>query len=306
MTKASHPRKKDRARKLNEGYICDAPMVVMMWYASFTVDVDRDVNLPQWGRASGISRERAGSSSPRFDSCARGLEIIVDLLDEMGIRGTFFLEARAAQVMARSLDLADLLKQHEIASHGFEHEDLTGEKTGIPISKDDVYFILERSRDELENLLGRRPMGFRAPYLQAGEDILDSVAETGFSYDSSITGSVGEGVMAPWRLPNSLIEVPLTVGIDDDGRKIYSYLWAMHEGRRPPEDYLGLMRQNRSGLTVLATHSWHLVETFSEGLLDRERENAARQNLRAVLEGAMDMGVHFIGIEEYLARFFEG
>ena len=271
-----------------------------MTFIAFTVDVDRDVNMPLQGKVGGVSRPIEGNDSPRYSSSARGLEIVVDLLDEMGIKGTFFLEARTASEISREMPLKDLLENHEIACHGFEHEDLTGKDTGIPLARDDIYYILENANTALEELTGRRPKGFRAPYLNIGEDVLDVVQEVGFEYDSSLTVDLSDRPVSPWRLSNELVEVPLTVDRDVKGKRIYSYLWAMHEGKRVPDDYLRMMERSGGGLLVLATHSWHLVETFSRGRLDTQREKAAIESVRSILEGALDMGLEFLSIEDFL------
>lgn len=276
-----------------------------MMYAAFTVDVDRDVNLPAKGRKEGVSKGPHGNNSPRFASSAYGLELLIELLEEVGIRGTFFIEMRTALEISRSMDINALLGNHEIASHGVEHEDLTGEKTGVTLSRYDLDSILERSFSELKDFTGKEPLGFRAPYLHINEEVLDSVKRAGFIYDSSLIVSIAEEVK-PLYLPNGLVEVPLVTGRDGSGKKIYSYLWAMHEGKRSPDDYLRMMEKMRSGLFVLATHSWHIVETFNRGRLRDEDIKSAIEEVRLILEGAMDMGVNFITIEDYIKRFLPG
>lgn len=276
---------------------------VSMNKVAFTVDVDRDVNLPMPGRIDASSMVAEGPAQPRFHSSARGLNLLVELLDDLGIRGTFFLEARTAIEISKEIDLGELLEDHEIGSHGFDHEDLTGEKTGLPVSRDDVYFILERSMETLTELTGRKPSGFRAPYLNVSDDILGSISDAGFEYDSSLTKDDADLAPAPWRLPNGLLEVPLTRSHDDRGKRIYSYLWAMHEGKRDPEDYLKLMRRSESGLLVMGTHSWHLVETFSGGRMDEAGIGRGLERLRTVLEGGMDSGVEFIAIDEFIEKY---
>ena len=96
--------------------------------AAFTVDVDRDVNEPRVGRWRRCSRS---CPMPRFTSTARAWGVLVDLLNELDIRGTFFLEGETVERWSeeRSL-LGILLDGHEIAAHGYAHEDLTGESTG--------------------------------------------------------------------------------------------------------------------------------------------------------------------------------
>jgi peptidoglycan/xylan/chitin deacetylase (PgdA/CDA1 family) len=273
-----------------------------MTYVAFTVDVDRDANMPSHGKVGGVSRPIGGDHTPRFSSSARGLEILVDLLDEIGLRGTFFLEARTASEISKEISIKDLLAKHEIACHGFEHEDLTGKDTGIPLSKDDIYFIMENANDTLEQVTGRKPIGFRAPYLNVGEDVLDVVHEVGFEYDSSLTGDLSDHPVSPWLLPNELVEVPLAIGKDVHGKRIYSYLWAMHEEKRVPGDYIRLMERAGGGFLVLATHSWHLVETFLRGKLDPDQVKRGLGSVRSVIEGALDLELEFLSIEDFLVR----
>jgi len=274
-----------------------------MSLAAFTVDVDRDVNIPSPGMVHAASNPAAEISSPRFTSSREGLEIMVGLLDDLGIRGTFFMEARTAMEVSRDTDLTSLLRNHEVGCHGFDHEDLTGEDTGIPIPKDDVFFILEKARESLEETVGRCPKGFRAPYLHVADDILDAVQEIGFSYDSSLTRDISDCPTSPWRLSNGLLEVPLAIDRDADGGRMYSYLWAMHEGQREPDDYLRMMGRCQSGFLVLATHSWHLVETYSKGKLEEEEIERNVDCLRSVLEGGIETGVEFLSIEDFITRY---
>jgi peptidoglycan/xylan/chitin deacetylase (PgdA/CDA1 family) len=273
-----------------------------MTHASFTVDVDRDANMPSRGKLEGISRPIGGDHTPRFSSSGRGLELIVDLLDEMGVRGTFFLEARTASEISKEMPIRDLLAKHEIACHGFEHEDFTGKDTGMSLSRDDIYFILENSNAMLEELTGRKPTGFRAPYLNVGEDVLDMVKEIGFEYDSSLTRDLSDRPVSPWFLPNELMEVPLAIDKDVHGKRIYSYLWAMHEEKRVPGDYIRMMERAGGGFLVLATHSWHLVETFLRGKLDPDQVKRGLGSVRSVIEGALDLELEFLSIEDFLVR----
>lgn len=275
---------------------------ISMSYAVFTVDVDRDANAPHPGRIGAISRSRDEDVSPRFESMVRGTRLLVELLEERGLKGTFFMEAEAARALSERTDIRGLLEGHEIACHGFQHEDLTGEDTGVPLSKDDVFFILEDASAIVEELFGHRPSGFRAPYLHVDADVLDAALEAGFKYDSSLTKDLSDGPVRPWLMPSGLVEVPLTTDKDSMGRRIHSYLWAMHEGKRAPQDYLRVMERSEGGVLVLATHSWHLVETISSGPLDEEGVKRGLDHLSAILDGATEMGMEFLTIEEILDR----
>jgi peptidoglycan/xylan/chitin deacetylase (PgdA/CDA1 family) len=159
---------------------------------------------------------------------------------------------------------------------------------------------MEGARGVLVDTTGQDASGFRAPYLQVNDDILSAIDEVGFSYDSSMTVDVTKGAAKPWRLSSGLLEVPLAKGADSEGRSIHSYLWAMHEGKRQPEDYLGMMRGREETFLVLATHSWHLVETFSDGMLNDNEIEQGLDQLGSILEGAREAGVEFVTIEEFI------
>lgn len=269
--------------------------------AAFTVDVDRDVNQPEVGRREAVCRPCEGSSTPRFASSARGLEMLVGLLDELGVRGTFFLEAETAQRIAERADLRGLLAGHEVASHGWSHEDLTGASTQVTMGEEEVGGIIDRAGAAIEELTGRPPRGFRAPYQHIGPTALRLLAGRGYWYDSSVTRNILSRRLLPYRQPEGLTEFPLARGTDERGRPIHSYLWPMHEGKRRPADYLRLLDQYDEGVMVLATHSWHVVETY-RGVLDPLEARAQLEQVRAVVEGALDRGIGFNTLEGHLRR----
>ena len=60
----------------------------------FTVDLDRDVNEPIFGSVCAGSKDRGDGNSPRFVSAGKGTERLVDLFDDLGVKATFFAEAR--------------------------------------------------------------------------------------------------------------------------------------------------------------------------------------------------------------------
>lgn len=267
--------------------------------AAFTVDVDRDVNLAEKGRYEAVSyAPPGGDRSPRFSSSAKGLALAVEVLDELGIRGTFFLEADTLRAIARATDVRSLLGGHEVASHAVCHEDLTGEGTGICLTGPQVAEVIAEAAHIVGDICGRRPLGFRAPYQHIDRPVLDILAAQGFAYDSSLTSPILDGRICPWRLQNRLIEMPIASSKDAKGKKIVSYLWPMHEGRRGPSDYLQMAAQVREGALVLATHSWHLVETYGRGPMGSSAIESGLRDLREVLEGIQDAGLRFSTLDE--------
>jgi peptidoglycan/xylan/chitin deacetylase (PgdA/CDA1 family) len=272
-----------------------------MRYAAFTVDVDRDANLAERGRYEAGSRAMSGTeTAPRFASSGKGLRLLSELLEELDIRATFFLEGDAIRDFTRHNDVRSLLQKHEVACHGVCHEDLTGESTGICLSGEQVGDIAKESRSIVQDIVGRDPVGFRAPYQHINSAGIGALAKVGFSYDSSKTENIIDGKIGPSKLDNGMFEVPLACGKDSRGKKIVSYLWPMHEGKRAAGDYLDLASSFRSGYLVLATHSWHLAETFERGVLDPKQSASEIEKTRTVLTGMLDQGIRFRTIEDYL------
>jgi polysaccharide deacetylase family protein (PEP-CTERM system associated) len=116
------------------------------------------------------------------DRVVHSTDIVLRLLRETGVRATFFTMGYVAdhhpELIARIAD-----EGHEVECHGYYHQfvyHLTPEQF-----RDDVC----RTRDAIEAITGRRPVGYRAPYFSITREswwALDVLAELGFRYDSSI------------------------------------------------------------------------------------------------------------------------
>lgn len=251
----------------------------------FTVDLDRDVNEPVMGSVCAASKDRGQGNSPRFSSSGKGAERLVELFDDIGMKATFFAEART---LHRS-GAFNFIKGHEVALHGMDHEDFSGEKTGIHMDEGDMRETIERSISLIRDCVGCQPKGFRAPYMNADDTLMSFLPEYGIRYDSSYYAYVTPE-MLPYRLENRMVEIPVTKGNDRDGKQITSYLWPMHEGEREAQDFIDLARQVKSGTFVLATHSWHICETYSGGLLDDAAVERNLSDIRTIIETLMDDG----------------
>lgn len=243
----------------------------------FTVDADRDANIPIPGNVAAGSIDRGSGTGPRYSSSERGMAILADLLDDIGVRGTFFLEGRTAEMTECSV-----LAGHCIGLHGYDHEDLTGAETGVV---PDVGVVLRRGFEAVSDRV-MCPTCFRAPYMAVNEGILEVVRGLGITADSSLYTPVG-GSTAPYDI-GGMTEYPVPKRKDPSGKTIAAYLWPMHEGRRVPSDYIH-MAEGLSHM-VLATHTWHMVETRDRGAMGDSwvRDNTDR--VRQVIEGILDLG----------------
>ena len=138
--------------------------------AFFTMDVesfyDASFLLPL-----NIERKREYSSEET-------IKPYVDLLDEFGIKGTFF-------VLESSLDNAEpYLKYaiehgHRIGLHGKTHQNV------LSMSEDDFREQIKSAKEAIETRLGVPCEGYRAPNFGITDKKFDIIRELGFKYDSS-------------------------------------------------------------------------------------------------------------------------
>ncbi|MEZ4521694.1 MAG: polysaccharide deacetylase family protein [Thermomicrobiales bacterium] len=120
-----------------------------------------------WGRYS-YGRYGTQTGTPR----------ILDLLDRLQIRSTFFVPGWDVE---RDPDLVREIRDrgHEIAGHGFLHEDFS------MLSPDQQDQVLARSEEAFDKVLGIRPAGWRAPHGLMTSETRAILAARAYRYDSS-------------------------------------------------------------------------------------------------------------------------
>jgi peptidoglycan/xylan/chitin deacetylase (PgdA/CDA1 family) len=261
----------------------------------FTVDLDRDVNYNIPGNVPAGSLDRGYGPAPRFGSTQKGLDILIELLDDLGMKATFFAEGRTLE----SIDHSGL-SGHEVGIHGYDHEDLVA--CASEYGTDWVRDILQKASEVVTDAVGNKPRCFRAPYMKTDDRIMGLLPDIGIEYDSSLYSDLRRD-MPPFRLGNGLYEVPVPEGTDLNGKKISAYTWPMHEGKRGPDDYIRMASSVESGILNIATHTWHIVESRSEGMMDPSRLKKNIGDLRRILERAEDIGFEVLTIPDAVHRF---
>jgi polysaccharide deacetylase family protein (PEP-CTERM system associated) len=146
-------------------------------YHHFTVDVEEYFQVSAF--ASRIPRETWGRLESRVD---RAAECLLELLERHGARATFFVLGWIAE---RSPGVVRAIANagHEVASHGWDHARVGDQ------SLDAFRTAVRQSKGILEDLTGRKVLGFRAPSFsitRGTEWALDVLLEEGYSYDSSL------------------------------------------------------------------------------------------------------------------------
>jgi peptidoglycan/xylan/chitin deacetylase (PgdA/CDA1 family) len=252
----------------------------------FTVDLDRDVNDAVIGRSAAISMDRGQGTEPRFSSSEKGAQLIMDLMDDLGMRCTFFAEARTL----RKTGVGKTISKHEVGLHGLDHEDFTGARTKVYLDQGQMREITERAMVIIRDDVGRSPRGFRSPYMDPNEEMLDFLHEYGIVYDSSRYEYVSRNTDVRKSEAYGLMEVPVPKAEDAQGKTITSYLWPMHEGKRGYRDFVDLGNRIYEGTYVICTHSWHMSETRGKGPLDPGEIKENYDRVRSVLSDLMDCG----------------
>ena len=119
----------------------------------------------------------------------------LDLLDEFGVKATFFALGWVADEMPEVLrEIAG--RGHEVASKGYYHR--TIQEMTPPEFREDV----QRSREAIERATGTRVVGYRIARGRLGrEDLwaLDILADEGFAYDSSFYPRAFSTLVEPWQ-----------------------------------------------------------------------------------------------------------
>jgi polysaccharide deacetylase family protein (PEP-CTERM system associated) len=144
---------------------------------AFSIDVEDYFQVA--ALAPAISRESWPDREYRVEA---NTELILKLLDEKGVRGTFFVLGWVAEKSP------SLLKRiagagHEVACHGYSHQ-LIYNQTPEVFREETT-----RAKRHLEDVLGQPVLGYRAASFSVTKDslwALDTLIDLGFKYDSSI------------------------------------------------------------------------------------------------------------------------
>ena len=155
--------------------------------------------------------------APITERVVRNVNRLLEVLDEVGVKGTFFVQGLVAETFPGLV--AELIAEgHEIQSHGHSHRPLHA------MNPRELRTELEYARNTVEDAAGRRVTAFRAPdfsILRENLWALDVLAETGFAVDSSIFPAraprygVPEWGLGPERVSlaggRDILEVPVAI-----------------------------------------------------------------------------------------------
>jgi peptidoglycan/xylan/chitin deacetylase (PgdA/CDA1 family) len=166
-----------------------------------------------------------GAKSPsmisRGEFGAIGVERILKLLAQRGIRATFFVTGHTAETYPESLR-AIVAAGHEVGHHGYLHENPCALE-----SREREEQVLLRGLEALDKVAGVRPVGYRSPAWDNSPYTIELLLAHGFRYESSLMGKdfephwcrLGDVIQTdgPYLFgePLDLVEMPVSWILDD-------------------------------------------------------------------------------------------
>ena len=162
--------------------------------------------------------------APITERVLRNVDRILAVLDECGVKGSFFVQGKVAEAFP-GLVASLVAEGHEVQSHGYSHRPLHA------MSRTELREELERAKQTVEDAAGTPVTAFRAQdfsILAANLWALETLHEVGFEIDSSIFPmrsrhyGIGGWHLEPHHVQlasgASLLEVPVAVWAKDSMR----------------------------------------------------------------------------------------
>lgn len=138
-----------------------------------------------------------------------GLGRVLDLLDEYDLPASFFGPAVSFSLAPQMVEAINAPGRHEIGIHGWIHE------SNASLERDEEERLLEKALARMTSLVGKRPVGYRAPSWNFSPNTLELLIDKGFLYDSSLMADDRPYELVANGEPTGLVELPVDWILDD-------------------------------------------------------------------------------------------
>ncbi len=169
---------------------------------AFVFSVDVDIEGPMLWRMRGKDVKGFGELEQRRYGERVGLQRLLELQDDFGIKASYYIPAYEAETYPWILPTL-IEKGHEVGLHGYHHELVN------QLSKEENDVILDKSIAVFQKQLGFIPKGYRSPAWELTLEMPQQLLERDILYDSSLMG-----YDHPYEV-NKLIELPVNWLSDD-------------------------------------------------------------------------------------------
>lgn len=253
--------------------------------AAATITFDIDAETPILAEGSRYAGHAMTMSHQSYGPDV-GVPRLLDILDQVGIKATFFLPGWVAEVRPwLAPSIAD--RGHEVAHHSYSHQSATG----LSISEERADF--ERALEVLQRQ-GIEVSGHRAAMWEATPRTPGLLREYGLIYDSSLMGDD-----KPYRLVDGsgrpLAELPVHWSLDDWEQ--YAFLPAPTIGSviESPEKVLSMWKLEIDAMCEFGS----LFNLCNHPFLSGRPSRAVA--LRSLIEYGLERGVRFATCREIAA-----
>jgi peptidoglycan/xylan/chitin deacetylase (PgdA/CDA1 family) len=176
--------------------------------AKVAVCISFDVDNETWDLSRGATAPVSLSAGEYGAKSA--MPRVLKLMDRHRIPGSFYIPAVAAMLDPSMIDAIKKAGHHEIAVHGWIHENLAALDDAAEEER-----LLTQSIDYLTKVTGRRPKGHRAPSWAFSRHTLPLLLKHGFTYDSSMMAMDEPYEIVRDGQPTGLVELPVEWILDD-------------------------------------------------------------------------------------------
>ncbi|HDY86482.1 MAG TPA: DUF2334 domain-containing protein [bacterium] len=110
---------------------------------------------------------------------------MIDMLDGMGIKATFFLVGKCCEHPINVSVIKEIVQNgHEIGNHSYSH------KENYDISDEEIVLEIEKADTLIKETIGVKPVGYRAPGYQITKKGIEVLELYGYKYDASVMPTV--------------------------------------------------------------------------------------------------------------------
>ena len=167
-------------------------------------DVDNDTITLARSATPSIGAMSQGEYGARV-----GLQRVVDLIDRHAIPASFFIPAVSLILRPDMVDVIQQSGRHEFGVHGWIHE------LNTELDAETERDLVGRATDYLEEVTGRRPVGYRAPSWNFSPNTLRIIRGFGFLYDSSLMADDRPYELLENGEATGIVELPVEWILDD-------------------------------------------------------------------------------------------
>jgi peptidoglycan/xylan/chitin deacetylase (PgdA/CDA1 family) len=168
---------------------------------------------------------------------------LIDVLDAAKINATFFVTGEYA---LQYPDVVRKMMRYDVGCHGQTHAQLT--KLNTSEKKKEI----ELCKRTVEAVLGKKIIGFRAPYTRIDHETLSILEENGFLYDASIIN--GLGLFYPSLKSHNIGEIPVS---SISGIPIEDVIWLYY--LRMPSTFFYIIENRNSEYSSYLFHPHHIM-----------------------------------------------